>query len=273
MDYRKIYDDLINKAKTREVPEGYFERHHIVPRSLGGSDASENLVKLTAREHFVAHALLVKFTSGADRYKMANALWIMCKRKAKQKEDGYTPASRLYEMSRYEHSIAVSKNMKGTAHALGFKHSEEECKRRSERMRGNSFNLGRKQDPSVGKKISKSKMNKKRGEFSEEWRANLSKSALLRAPPSEETLAKLSKANSGSRNAMTRKYLIIAPTGESFVWLNGLTQFCKDFNISKSRLGIYVNKGIIPPSGKIGRPSSEQSRNADGWKVEYYGGQ
>lgn len=32
MDYSKHYDKLIGRAQIRD-PVGYFERHHIVPRS------------------------------------------------------------------------------------------------------------------------------------------------------------------------------------------------------------------------------------------------
>lgn len=59
MDYKKIYDSLITRGKNR-VLESYKERHHIVPRCMGGSDDKENLVDLTAEEHYVAHQLLVK---------------------------------------------------------------------------------------------------------------------------------------------------------------------------------------------------------------------
>lgn len=45
----------------------YYENHHIIPRSLNGSNSSENLVLLTAREHFICHWLLVKiFPKGSD---------------------------------------------------------------------------------------------------------------------------------------------------------------------------------------------------------------
>jgi len=59
MNYSKIYDCLIEKAKRRTL-EGYFEIHHIIPRCMGGSDDNENLVKLTPEEHYLAHQLLVK---------------------------------------------------------------------------------------------------------------------------------------------------------------------------------------------------------------------
>lgn len=61
MDYKKIYDNLIETRKYRVLKEGeYYEKHHIVPRCLGGNDLDDNIVTLTAREHYVAHWLLVK---------------------------------------------------------------------------------------------------------------------------------------------------------------------------------------------------------------------
>jgi hypothetical protein len=59
MNYEKHYTLLIDRAKDRLV-EGYTEKHHIVPRCLGGTDNKENTVSLTPEEHYVAHQLLVK---------------------------------------------------------------------------------------------------------------------------------------------------------------------------------------------------------------------
>lgn len=57
MDYRKIYESIIERAKNRTLL-GYREVHHIVPRCMGGGDREENLVSLTAREHFICHWIL-----------------------------------------------------------------------------------------------------------------------------------------------------------------------------------------------------------------------
>lgn len=59
MNYRIHYDRLITRARNR-VLDGYRERHHVLPRCIGGSDQPENIVELTPEEHFVAHQLLVK---------------------------------------------------------------------------------------------------------------------------------------------------------------------------------------------------------------------
>jgi len=73
VNYFLIYQRLIAKAKERTCPEGYVEKHHILPRALGGSDDSSNLVVLTSREHFIAHALLAKIHGGV----MWQAIMIM----------------------------------------------------------------------------------------------------------------------------------------------------------------------------------------------------
>jgi len=63
-DARKFYSQLIENAQSqnrKKIKGGtYYERHHIIPRSLGGLDIKENIVLLTGREHFEAHQFLVK---------------------------------------------------------------------------------------------------------------------------------------------------------------------------------------------------------------------
>ena len=63
MNYQKYHDTLIDKAKDRWLDE-YTERHHIIPKCLGGTDHVENLVDLTPEEHYVIHQLLVKLYPG-----------------------------------------------------------------------------------------------------------------------------------------------------------------------------------------------------------------
>ncbi len=59
MNYKAHYDKLIERGQYTMI-HGYRERHHIIPKCLGGTDDEDNLVYLTAEEHYVAHQLLVK---------------------------------------------------------------------------------------------------------------------------------------------------------------------------------------------------------------------
>ena len=47
--------------KSAPNPDGIiYERHHIIPRCIGGTDDIFNLVDLTPREHYIAHKLLAE---------------------------------------------------------------------------------------------------------------------------------------------------------------------------------------------------------------------
>jgi hypothetical protein len=70
MNYSKIYSDLIDRAKNRTTLE-YTEKHHIIPKCLGGNNKNDNIVRLTYREHFLCHWLLCKIYP--DNYKLKAA--------------------------------------------------------------------------------------------------------------------------------------------------------------------------------------------------------
>lgn len=94
--YFLIYVNLIKKAKLREINNDVsYERHHIIPRSLGGADHKDNLVNLSFREHFIAHLILTKLVDGKAKMKMANAVWLMS-----GKISGRKFNSKLYEAIR-----------------------------------------------------------------------------------------------------------------------------------------------------------------------------
>ena len=69
MDYKRIYDSIINYRINNKY-DGYTEKHHIVPKSLGGVDDTTNIVRLTAREHYICHLLLTKI------YKVGTPEWV-----------------------------------------------------------------------------------------------------------------------------------------------------------------------------------------------------
>lgn len=61
MNYKKIYFQIIRNRRNNPLPsEEYGEFHHIKPKSFGGVDDKKNLVRLSAREHFIVHFLLYK---------------------------------------------------------------------------------------------------------------------------------------------------------------------------------------------------------------------
>ena len=109
--YTKHYWKLVDTRKNRII-DGYTEKHHIIPRSLGGTNLKNNLVSLTPREHFIAHLLLSKMFDGNEKYKMYYAFnMILVKSKDNQR---YKPTSRFYERARHLVGETATKLNKGT---------------------------------------------------------------------------------------------------------------------------------------------------------------
>jgi len=104
--YARWYHALVDKRRS-EMFSGYGEWHHVIPKSLGGPNTKANLVRLTAREHFVAHMLLTRMTEGANRRKMLYAL----KRTVSSKT--HVPNSRVFKRVREAYAVAVSATLTG----------------------------------------------------------------------------------------------------------------------------------------------------------------
>ncbi len=154
--YKSWYDSIIQKAKVRNL-SGYREKHHILPRCLGGKDTKTNLVKLTAREHFIVHMLLCKFTKGQAKRSMLYAFKCMCY----YKKDGrdYKINSRIAQKLRSELKFSPEHIENLRKSHIGKKFSDETKRKMSlaqrnisEQIRlkigkfhkGNKYNLGKK---------------------------------------------------------------------------------------------------------------------------------
>jgi len=138
--YSKIYFSIIEKAKSRKLLE-YKEKHHILPKSLGGSDSKDNLVELTFREHFICHRLLVKITDGLNKRKMIYGLWAMSMSNNNQKR--YRINSRTFEKIKNDRiqsqiGIALSEERKKNIQKslLGKVQSQETRNKRSKSRTG-----------------------------------------------------------------------------------------------------------------------------------------
>lgn len=111
MNYSKLYNKIIKKRIKTPPNEQYVEKHHILPRCLGGNNTKHNIVILTLREHFICHYLLTKIYKPKTRewYKMINAFIIMI---ASSDNNRYIN-SRLYESKRKYFIDVMRKNQKG----------------------------------------------------------------------------------------------------------------------------------------------------------------
>lgn len=127
MNYLKHYCNLIRKAENRTPPEGYTEKHHVFPVSIYGKN--NRIVVLTAREHYIAHALLEKiyiqrYGIGDEKTKkMTYGFWMM--RIAQEGKHIRYCNSTLYEnlKERWRESISGKNNP-----FYGKTHSEDTIK-------------------------------------------------------------------------------------------------------------------------------------------------
>lgn len=112
MDYRKIYNNIIQTARAsdRKKSKGVlFENHHIIPKSINGSNDAVNLVLLTPKEHYICHRLLVEIYRGTEyESKMYYAMWCMINGLGNQKR--YATSSRIYQHFKLSIHHLQSKN-------------------------------------------------------------------------------------------------------------------------------------------------------------------
>lgn len=113
MDYKKIYNKIIERSKNRSLCSSYYEKHHIIPKSLNGSDDDENIAILTAREHYICHLLLTKmYPEGTNEWiKMIKAFGMMIWQHSNH-QYRYV-SNRNYEKFKIEFAQAMSLSQKG----------------------------------------------------------------------------------------------------------------------------------------------------------------
>jgi hypothetical protein len=169
--YTKCYFSIIDNAKSRTLsPETKREKHHIIPKSLGGDNSVTNLVKLTLREHFICHLLLQKMTVGKAKTKMVYALWMLAIVHRKS-NNPYKISARRYESIKSDR-LNIVKNIRGKDH------------------------------PNFGKPTGRTTED-----FTPEWKANLSNAAKGRVPwnkgiPRTDAVKQaVSNANKGRKTA------------------------------------------------------------------------
>ena len=173
MNYQLHYDKLIERAKNRTLKK-CKERHHIIPRCMGGTNDSINLVDLTPEEHLVAHLLLMKINN--------NSLLVY----AAMRMHTRVKNNREYGFLRRAFSKMMSFRMAGENNPMyGKKHVDETKKKIGDK------NRGRKATSITRKKLS----DKRKGRVS----GNKGKKC------SPQTIEKMRKASSGKNNGMFGK--------------------------------------------------------------------
>lgn len=168
MNYQKIYNNLINRVMIRV---GYVEKHHILPRCLGGLNNKENLVDLYPEEHYLAHLLLCKIYPNNQKllYAAMNMTTGSMINNGKRNNKAYGWLRRHYaeSMSGDNNPARRNPNLQKEAamKRVGQKRTAETKARMSDAQKGRTF--------------------------SEETKLKMAKSAKNRLPISESTRTKL----------------------------------------------------------------------------------
>ena len=201
---------LIKRGRTFDKSHtGYKEVHHIIPKCLGGDNSESNLIELTAKEHYIAHQLLVE--EYPNNTKLLYAFGAMGQSN-KSKRDGITADE--YEIARKAYSKANSLNNTGENNGMFGVH----------RFGKDNPNYGKKH-PGMGVG-SKNGMWGKHPIFSDERNNKISeKHKQLWNNYSEEEYEKRCEERRGSKNGMFGRYGVsprsvgvrCVETGEEFV--------------------------------------------------------
>lgn len=160
MNYQNIYNQIIERAKTRQL-EGYKEKHHIIPKCIGGNNKKENIVELTAREHFLCHLLLIEIYPDSEKLKYA--LYLMSIGRCINYKE-FKVSSRLYERLKIEFSNLMKTKKLNLGKKFSKKHREKLSK----------AHLGKKDSKETKNKKSLAKVGHKKDK---NWRKNLSESS------------------------------------------------------------------------------------------------
>jgi hypothetical protein len=151
--YTNWYYDIIKKAKGQPRKKGngiYYEKHHIIPKSIGGNDDKNNLVLLTAKEHYMCHLLLPKMcVVNEHKVSMSRAFFYMSNGMVKER---YT--SKIYDYVKKSNAKIISEALSGeNCYMYGVPKTDEIKKKISQTRIKNDTGRG-KNNPMYDKKHS-----------------------------------------------------------------------------------------------------------------------
>lgn len=195
MDHRKKYNIIIERAKSENRKKGniYYEEHHILPKCLGGTDKKENLVLLTAKEHYLCHHLLTYIYPNDKKIALAFFYMTHTSTKCKISSREYSYAKELN--SRFIWNRGLTKEINKTI--------KEQGKRRSQQFKEgkiNTINFGKKTEKGL-KNISLAQKGKNKSENHKEK----IRKTLIGRNLSEETKQKM---RNNSQKGKKQKILI-----------------------------------------------------------------
>lgn len=207
MDYQKIYNTFINRAKNQESvrlsDKNYYEKHHIIPKCMGGSDDISNIAILTPEEHFLLHLLLVKIYP--NNYFLILAIQIMIGNgKYKKHNKEYGRVKRIISKQRKSIKMPIEIREKISKSKTGVKFTDEHKENLSQSKAGRTWEelFGEVRANELRKERSKKRMP-----LSESTKSLISNTKKGKQPHnwSENSREKVSKSLTGRKKSDTTK--------------------------------------------------------------------
>lgn len=183
MTYCEFIQNILNTRGRFSCGDEYHERHHVIPKCLGGNNNEDNLIDLYAKEHYEAHKLLA--LENPNNYKLQYAWISMGFLKSATTKERYLITADEYEILKKLSSKLASIRMTGEGNPMYGKTLSEETKRKiGEKSKGRHFSdevrekmsahaKGKQRPEDVRRKISDGNKGKV---FSKQHRENISKS-------------------------------------------------------------------------------------------------
>lgn len=244
--YEEYIQNILNARGRFGCGSEYHEKHHIVPKCLGGSDNKDNFIELFAKEHFEAHRLLALENPNNDKLVYA---WFAMSHQKNQHQQRYEVSGEEYEEAKQAWCRQYSKSISGERHwDVSGKNNPMYGKRHTEEVRQkiSQINKGR-PNPMKGKKYS-SEFCKKLSEKAKERLKNKKNHNMYGKHHSEETKRKISESQkerlkNPENHPMARKIIRLSDL-RVYGYLNKAAQ---ENNIHKSTLIKYCkqHKGFM----------------------------
>ena len=227
--YTRWYYAIIEKRRVDHSHE-QSEVHHIIPRSLGGSDEPNNLVRLSYHDHAWCHWLLTKMTSGNDLAKMRYAFNMM---NVGGEHMGRTLDSKIvraYAKNREELLKLHSEFMRGREPwNKGKKLDGEELEKQRERIKNR-----KKPSPEIMEAANKKRIEKMSGRKQSEETSEKKRQAMLgfkRGPMSDEQKNKIKQKCKGPKKEGHSENVALAVKGNISINKDGIEKKVKQHDL------------------------------------------
>lgn len=248
MNYKQTYNRLIISRKLFPL-EGFGHIHHVIPRYMRGNNLPINLVKLSIREHILAHYLLWKIYNNYEDYIAFNALSgktediekmrieLAVRNSSLARKGKKIPNSHMKnkdmigkilktKREKYGDNLLSDKHLKGIIKALPNTIHKKEAKAKSTQYRRN-----------LAKNMTQNERNEYYGR----------------------------KGKNNNHYGKARGYYIVYNSNREKLEFKNQEEIVNKLGVSQSTLVRHRNKGIIDSKSRV-----KENNRWNGWEFNYY---